>query len=149
MIPALIAVGLLASAPFVAAASYTAAPQAQVSGNLLGGSLIEALIAIKKPELGGVFTYVGDVNAPRAFADLIARDPKAMKLYTKKLAADRKVAGGLTAWDHEVCATLVTYYAGPPISGLKVPDGKILKALNEGVLAPVLELQEIVSRRGK
>ena len=38
---------------------------------ILSGSLIEALKAIEKPELGGVFTYVGDKNAPTAFADLI------------------------------------------------------------------------------
>ena len=117
---------------------------------MLSGSLIEALSAIKKPELGGVFTYVGTENAPRAFADLIARDAKAMKRYTCKLDDDRKAAGGLTAWDHQVCATLVNYYAGGAnMPGLKRPDKKRLKALNDCVLAPVMELQEIVARRNK
>lgn len=117
---------------------------------MLSGSLIEALSAIKKPELGGVFTYVGTENAPRAFADLIARDKKAMKRYAGKLDDDRKAAGGLTAWDHQVCATLVNYYAGGAgMPGLTRPDKKRLKSLNDCVLAPVMELQEIVARRNK
>jgi hypothetical protein len=118
--------------------------------DMLSGSLIEALSAIDKPELGGVFTYVGNQNAPRAFADLIARDPKAMKRYTAKLDADAKQASGLTAWDHEVCATLVNHYAGGnAMPGIKRPDDKRMKSLNACVLAPVVELQDIVSRRKK
>ncbi len=132
---------LLALPPFAATAA-----RAQ---EILSGSLIEALTAVKKPELGGVFTYVGEQNAPRAFADMIARDSKAMKRYTAKLKSDHKAAGGLTAWDHEVCATLVNHYAGAAMPGLKKPDAKRLKALNDCVLAPVLELQDIVARRKK
>ncbi len=117
---------------------------------MLSGSLIEALSAIEKPELGGVFTYVGTQNAPRAFADLVARDTKAMKRYASKLDADMKQASGLTAWDHEVCATLVNHYAGGNVMpGIKRPDDKRLKSLNACVLSPVLELQDIVSRRKK
>jgi len=133
--------GLLASPLF---AVKTACAQ-----EILSGSLIDALTTIEKPELGGVFTYVGEANAPRAFADLIARDAKAMKRYTTRLMSDRKIAGGLTAWDHEVCATLVTYYAGVAMPGIKRPDAKRLKALNDCVLAPVMDFQEIVSRRKK
>ena len=100
-----------------------------------------------KPELAGVFTYIGEDNGPRAFADLIARDLKAMKRYTKKLAGDLKIAKGLTPWDHQVCATLVTYYAGAAMPGIKKPDAKRLKALNECVLSPLVELSEITTRR--
>jgi len=132
---------LLASPLFAATAA-----RAQ---EILSGSLIEALSAIKKPELGGVFTYVGEKNAPQAFADLIARDSKAMKLYTAKLGKDQKIAGGLTAWDHQVCATLVTHYAGAEMPGLKKPDAKRLKALNACVLAPMMELQDIVQKRNR
>jgi hypothetical protein len=114
---------------------------------MLSGSLIEALTSVGKPELGGVFSYVGEKNAPQAFADLIARDPKAMKRYTGKLAADLKAAGGLTPWDHQVCATLVTHYAGAEMPGLKKPNAKALKSLNACVLAPLMELQEIVMKR--
>ena len=67
----LLAAALLSSPLFAATAA-----RAQ---DMLSGSLIEALQAIEKPELGGVFTYIGTQNAPRAFADLVARDKKAMK----------------------------------------------------------------------
>ena len=149
----LLSPSLFAAAPRVKSAAPAApAPAAaaqEEGGSLLSGALIEALLAVEKPELGGVFTYVGERNAPRAFADLVARDPKALKRYLAKLMADIKVAGGTTAWDHEVCATLVTYYAGPEIIGLKRADAKRMKELNAGVLSPVKELQEIVSMRGK
>ena len=135
-------------AAFLLASPLFAATAARAQ-EILGGSLIEALTAVKKPELGGVFTYVGEKNAPQAFADLIARDKKAMKRYTDKLAADRKVAGGLTAWDHQVCATLVTHYAGAEMPGLKKPDAKRLKALNDCVLSPVASLEEIVQWRNQ
>jgi len=144
MLKVLVAVCLLVSPLFAATAA-----RAQSDGGILSGSLIDALKAIEKPELGGVFTYVGSENAPRAFADLIARDPKAMKRYTSKLGADLKVAGGLTPWDHQVCATLVNYYASIPMPGIKRPDNKRLKALNECVLSAVLELDVIVEKRNK
>jgi hypothetical protein len=130
-------------------ASPLIAATAARAQEILSGSLIEALTAVKKPELGGVFTYVGEKNAPQAFADLIARDSKAMKLYTAKVGADQKAAGGVTAWDHQVCATLVTHYAGAEMPGLKKPDEKRLRALNACVLSPVMDLQEIVLKRGK
>ena len=137
----LFAVGLFLSPLFAATAA-----RAQV---ILSGSLIEALMAIGKPELGGVFTYVGEKNSPSAFADLIARDVKSMKRYTSKLGDDRKAAGGLTAWDHQVCATLVNYYAGAAMPGIKKTDAKRLKELNACVLSSVVELQDIVSKRNK
>lgn len=145
MLRILLTVCLLAT-PIISA---MAARAQGVEGGILSGSLIEALKAIEKPELGGVFTYVGDQNAPRAFADLIARDLKAMKRYTNKLAGDRKAANGLTPWDHQVCATLVNYYAGISMPGIKKPDAKRLKALNECVLSPVVELVDVVERRSK
>jgi len=141
MLKVLVAVCLLVSPLFAATAA-----RAQ---DMLSGSLIEALKSVEKPELGGVFTYVGNQNAPRAFADLIARDKKAMRRYTDKLNDDRKVAKGLTAWDHEVCAILVNHYAGAEMPGIKKPDAKRLKALNACVLAPVMELQDIVSKRNE
>jgi hypothetical protein len=141
MLRALLAVGLLASPLLAATAAH--------AQEMLSGSLIEALAAVGKSELGGVFTYVGDKNAPSAFADLIARDLKAMKRYTNKLSDDRKAAGGLTPWDHQVCATLVNYYAGVPMPGIKKPDDKRLKALNDCVLSSVVELSVIVERRSK
>ncbi len=115
---------------------------------LLDASLIEALGAVEKPELGGVFSFVGAKNAPRAFADLMARDAKALKRYAAKLDEDIRKERGLTAWDHEVCATLVNHYAGGAlIPGTKNPDSKRMKVLNACVLAPVVEFQDLVQRR--
>ncbi|MEK7388194.1 MAG: hypothetical protein AAB036_00700 [Elusimicrobiota bacterium] len=140
---------LLLMLPLAAqSARPSAAPRArEEGGSLLSGSLIEALAAIRKPELGGVFSYIGEVNAPRAFADLLARDPKSLKKYLSKLMDDIDASGGAAAWDHEVCAMLVTYYAGPEISGLKRPDAKRMKQLNATVLSPVKTIEEIAARR--
>lgn len=120
---------------------------AEVSG-LVSGSLIEALTAIERPELGGVFAYVGEQNAPRAFADMLARDPDSLKKYSAKLAKDIKSAGGTTAWDHEACANIVTFVSSGAL-GVKRPKDKVLKPINESVLSPVKELQDIVAKRGK
>jgi hypothetical protein len=133
----------------VCVSSLLLAGAAARAQEMVSASLIEALAAIEKPELGGLFSYVGEKNGPAAFADLVARDAKAMKRYTAKLDSDMKVANGLAAWDHEVCATLVNYYAGMAMPGVKRPDAKRMKSLNACVLSPVLELQEIVARRKK
>ena len=145
MLRILLVVCLLASPLFAATAAFAQA----VEGGILSGSLIEALNSVDKPELAGVFTYIAGENGPRAFADLIARDLKAMKRYTNKLADDLKIAKGLAPWDHQVCATLVTYYAGVAMPGIKKPDAKRIRALNECVLSPVVELAEITTRRNK
>lgn len=128
--------------------SCAAASAAAQGGAVMSGALIEALSAIERPELGGVFAYVGEVNAPQAFADLIARDTASAKKYAGKLKDDIKAADGVTAWDHEVCANLVTYYSGGA-PGVHRPKEKIVKIFNQAVLSPVKDLQDIVSRRKK
>lgn len=125
-------------------APVLAASAAEQSG-MVSGSLIEGLKAIERPELGGVFAYVGEQNAPRAFADMLARDPNSLKKYSGKLKNDLKAAGGTTAWDHEVCANLVNYFS--TLTSGK-PKEKVLKPINESVLSPVKELGEIVAKRG-
>lgn len=129
--------------------SCAAASAAAQGGAVMSGALIDALTAIERPELGGVFAYVGEANAPRAFADMLARDEDSMKKYAKKLDKDMDKSGGASAWDHEVCATLVNYFAsGAP--GVKVPKKKVLKVVNQTVLAPVKDLAEIsAARSGK
>lgn len=137
---------LLAAAVLAAPLFAVTAARAQ---EILAGPLIEALAVVKKAELSGVFTYIGDKNGPSAFADLIARDPKAMKRYSAKLKTDMKAVGGLTAWDHQVCATLVNAYAGVPMPGIKRPGVKQIKVFNDCVLSTVMELSEIVTKRNK
>lgn len=117
------------------------------SGGVVDLSLVEALAAIKQPELAGVFSFVPDKYSSFAFADLMARDKKSLKRFLGKLKADRKAAGGLTAWDHAVCATLVNLYASPLSVSFVKPDHKRMSAINECVLSPVVELSEIVAKR--
>ncbi|MFI5360737.1 MAG: hypothetical protein ACHQ49_02105 [Elusimicrobiota bacterium] len=134
----------LAGAPAAAAAKAPAA----LSGagceptGMISLSLIEALTALRQPELAGIFSFVAEKNAPFAFASLVARDKKAMKLYLNKLDGDFKTAAGLTEWDHEVCASLITLY-----SSQLSADPKILKRINDCMLAPTVSLEELVLRR--
>jgi hypothetical protein len=112
-------------------------------------SLIEALAAIRQPQLAGIFSFVAEADAPFAFADFLARDKKAMKAYLNKLGDDRKAADGLTDWDHEVCASLVNLYGSPLAATFGVPEPKRMSQINECVLSPILPLEAIVARRKK
>ncbi|OGR90821.1 MAG: hypothetical protein A2V88_08390 [Elusimicrobia bacterium RBG_16_66_12] len=112
-------------------------------------SLVDALAAIEEPQLAGVFSFIPEKHSTFAFADLMARDKKALRRYLEKLKADLKAADGLTGWDHEVCATLVNLYASPLSGAFEKPDDKRLKKINECVLAPAVQLSEIVAKRKK
>ncbi|MFI5347630.1 MAG: hypothetical protein ACHQ51_14745 [Elusimicrobiota bacterium] len=128
-------------------ASNTAGSSAMSSGGMVSLSLIEALAAVRRPELAGIFSFVSEKDAPFAFADLLARDKKAMKLYLEKLDEDRKAGNGLTDWDHAACASLVNLYASPIAATFGKPEESRMSKINQCVLAPVVPLEEIVSRR--
>ena len=134
--------GTPASAPAAAASQAPAA-----ASGIVSLSLIEALTAIRQPQLSGVFSFIAEQNSSFAFADLLARDKKAQKLYLEKLDDDVKAADGLTTWDHEVCASLVNLYASPLAATFGKPDDKRMSKINRCVLARVVPLGEIVSRR--
>lgn len=151
MIRALVlAVLLVAPAP-VLGASAAAAPravrQASAGPSVVNLSLIEAVAAIEMPQITGLFAFIAEQDASFAFADLVARDPKAMKKYLRKLKGDMKAANGLTDWDHEVCATLVNLYASAIGVTLGRPSDKQMSFINECVLSSVVPLSEIVTRR--
>jgi hypothetical protein len=131
------------------AATRAAQDAAQAPTGMISFSLVEALSAMKQPQLAGVFAFVSEKNAPFALADLLARDPKAMKLYLGKLDADFKAAQGLTEWDHEVCASLINLYGSPMANTFGVPDPKRLKQINDCMLAPAIPLETIVAKRKK
>jgi hypothetical protein len=156
------AVAPLLFAPALAAASGAAPPRASAPAEtsayagapadgigMVSASLIEALAAIKKPEVAGVFAFVSEKDSPFAFADLLARDRRSLERYLNKLDADKKVANGLAPWDHEVCASLVNLYASPMAGTFGKPSKKWLSKINECVLAPVLPLSTIVAARRK
>jgi len=139
---------LLAVALPVAAASTAELPPPDSAG-MVNLSLIDALAAIRQPQLAGVFSFIPEKYSTFAFADLMARDKKALKHFLGKLQSDLKDAKGLTGWDHEVCATLVNLYASPLSESFGKPDAKRMKKINECVLAPEVPLSDIVSRRSK
>ena len=146
------AAGLALASPALAGAS--AAPVgAPAAGSHATGmmslSLIEALAAVRQPQLAGIFSFVAEVDAPFAFADFLARDQKSLKAYLGKLGDDRKAADGLTEWDHEVCASLVNLYGLPIAATFGVPEPKRMTQINECVLAPVIPLEVLVARRKK
>jgi hypothetical protein len=125
----------------------SAAAQASEPTGMISFSLVEALAALHQPQLAGIFSFVSEKNAPFAFADLLARDKKAMKLYLNKLDDDFKAAGGLTEWDHEVCASLINLYSSPLPPGFERADAKRLKQINDCMLSPTIALETIVSKR--
>ena len=140
-----------AGAPAAArpAKAAIAAPQECAPTGMISFSLVEALASLHQPQLAGIFSFVAEKNAPFAFADLLARDKKAMKLYLDKLDGDFKAAGGLTQWDHEVCASLINLYGSPLAATFGVPDAKRMKQINDCMLAHNATLEEIVAARKK
>ena len=123
--------------------------QACAPTGMISFSLVEALAALHQPQLAGIFSFVAEKNSPFAFADLLARDKKAMKLYLNKLDDDFKAAAGLTDWDHEVCASLINLYSAPLPPGFERADEKRMKQINDCMLARNVSLEEIVSKRKK
>jgi hypothetical protein len=156
MIKAILAAAVLAlpAASTASAASAPTGPAANTaksspmnSGGMVSLSLVEALAAVRAPELAGLFSFIAESDAPFAFADYLAREKKAQKLYIEKLDDDKKAANGLTAWDHSVCASLVNLYASPLAATFGRPDEKRMSKINQCVLSPTVPLEEIVARR--
>ena len=143
---ALVAAAVALAAPAFAGTAEAPA-LASSSGGMVSLSLVEALAAVKQPQLAGIFSFVSEKDAPFALADYLARDKKSMKRYLEKLDDDRKAANGLTGWDHEVCVSLVNLYASPIAATFGRPDEKRMSKINQCVLAPVVSLEEIVARR--
>ncbi|MBI3564300.1 MAG: hypothetical protein HY079_03785, partial [Elusimicrobia bacterium] len=135
------------AAPAAPAPAGAPAAGASSNGGMVSLSLVEALAAVRAPQLAGLFSFISSDDAPFAFADYLARDKKALKLYVEKLDDDRKAANGLTAWDHNVCASLVNLYSSPLAATFGRPDEKRLSKINQCVLVPVVPLEDIVARR--
>ena len=151
ILPTLIVTLLAIMGPARAGAPATppASRQAQPQSGIISLSLIEALSAIKQPELVGIFLFVAEPDGPAAFANFLVRDMKALKRYTEKLEDDRKVAQGLTGWDHEVCANLINFYASSAGGVFGRPDAKRMSKINQCVLSHVVALEAITAARKK
>lgn len=132
---------LLAAALVVCAASSDAA-------QMLNLSCVEALVAVMRPELAGVFSFIKEEDAPRAFADMVARDKKALKKYLGKLEDDFKLTQSLTPWDRDAAGALVALYGSPLAETLEnKPKPQQVQRLAELAAAPTIPLEQMTARR--
>ncbi|MBI2362011.1 MAG: hypothetical protein HYV15_01310 [Elusimicrobia bacterium] len=111
-------------------------------------SLMEALVAVDRPELAGVFAYVPPEQDAVAFADFLLRDRAGLKAFLKKAEKDRKAFGVINAWDKDVCLHLVAATAGggAPM-GLRPLSKSQLDRVSRLSLAGGVTLQFLVERR--
>lgn len=117
--------------------------------SILDLNCMDALASVGKPELAGVFSFIPTKDTPNAFADLVARDKKALKKFIGKVERDLKVASGVTTWDHEVVLNLVSLFGSPLASTLVDPGAKVKNRLQELALAPTMSLEDVAVRRRK
>lgn len=122
-----------------------AAPSAP---SIINMSLMDALVAIKHPELAGVFSFVPDSQATMAMADFLMRDHDSLKRFLKMAEADMKKLKIINGWDKEVCLHIVAASANE-----NLPPGakRLSKRLSDRVsilsLAPGMPLEVVMQRR--
>lgn len=128
------------------AAALRAAPAAAQQG-VINLSCLEALGAIGESDLAGVFSFIAEKDSAAAFADLLARNPKALSKFIAKADKDLKAAGGISDWDKTVFQGIAALFASPLADTLPKLSAKTLSRLAELGAAPALPLQEITIRR--
>ena len=140
---------LLAPALALGLAASAAEPGQTVT-QVLNLSCVEALVAVGRPELAGVFSFVKESDAPMAFADFVARDKKAFKKFFGKLEADAKLAMSLTAWDHLAVTALVSLHGSPLGETLDHKPAPVqIQRLAELSQLPTITLEQMTSMRRK
>jgi hypothetical protein len=110
-------------------------------------SLMEALIAVERADMVGVFSFVPEENSALAMADMLIRERKSMKLFLRKVGKDQKIAGGVSEWDKQVLLYLVGLDADAPALGIEPLPAKLQKQVHEFSLVPAYPLQVIVEKR--
>ncbi len=143
---------LATSATLAASQSATAPvatrPRAIPKPGMIDRSLIDDVNAMDEPNLVAVFAYVPLAHQPAALAELLTRDHRGLKRYADKLNRDMQAAGGVTDWDHEVCAVLVDRFETvSDRSGL--PDKKRMSIINECILSRVVPFAELMIKRSR
>ncbi len=136
--------GVLAVSLCLLAAGAQGAP---VSGGIINLSCMEALAAIEKPELAGVFSFVAEKDSANAFANLVVQKGGSLKKYAAKLEQDSKAAGGITVWDHESVLVVLSLLAGPLADTLEKPSAKVTRQLSELSLVPAVSLETVSAKR--
>ncbi|MFA6092335.1 MAG: hypothetical protein WCU88_11255 [Elusimicrobiota bacterium] len=130
-----------------AAPKQVAALPAQQPQQVINLSLMEALVAVERADMVGVFTFVPEENSALAMADMLMREHKSMKLFFRKLGKDKKVAGGISEWDKQVLLYMVGLDANAASLGVEPLSGKLQKQVYEFSLMPAYPLQVIVEKR--
>lgn len=134
-------------AAFAALLACAAAAAPAASQGVINLSCVEALTAVGEADLAGVFSFVPEKDSAAAFADLTARNPKALKKFVAKVEADYKAAKGISAWDKAVLRGVLGLYASPLADTLKKPGGKVLSRITELAALPALTLEAITAAR--
>ena len=133
----------------LAAGALGPAATAGDPGGVLNLSCVDALVAVDRAGLAGVFSFIAEKDSPAAFADLAVHEPKALKKYLAKVEQDLAAAAGITSWDHEAILTVLALLQGPLAETLRKPSAKVLARLNELSLAPTVTLDIVTARRKK
>ena len=134
-----------------ARAPQAAAPAAQApQGQVIGLSLLEALVAIEHTDLAGIFGFVPEQASSFAMADFLMRDHKSLKLFVKKCEKDSKKANAISIWEKQVLLHLVTIDAsGAEAMGMKKIPAGWMDRVNTLSLAEGLPLEIVVQRRAQ
>lgn len=132
------------------AAPLRAQPQGAVAPpQIIDLNLVEALVAVRRPELGGIFAFVPAEHAPLALADYLIQDRRALKLFLKKGRKDFEEVQGVNEWDKKVLLYLVGMASGPLPPGIKPVPKKVVKEIGALSLAQPLPLQIMTQRRAE
>ncbi len=126
-----------------------AGAQASESAHLLDLSCVEALVSVDQARLAGVFSFIAEKDAVAAFADLLARDPGSLKKFLAKVEKDLSQALGISKWDRDALAAVMTLYGSPLGDTLPKPAPKVVTRIGELTQAPVMPLEQITARRKK
>ena len=139
----------LVSAAFVLSLAAAANAESPQGAHILDLSCVEALVAVDQARLAGVFSFIAEKDAIPAFADLLARDPKALKKFIEKVEHDFKIATGISRWDRDVLAAVMSLYGSPLGDTFPKPAPKVVSRIAELTQETVVPLEQITARRKK
>lgn len=136
-----------AGAPAAAQDAIGIEPPQMEQGGVLDLSVIEALAALKRPELSGVFAFVPESRTSIAFANLLLADPKSRGRYLKFCEKTHGDAGAVSRWDKQVLLLLVGMNGqGELPVGVKPMSDKDRKRINKLALVPGVAIEELRGR---
>lgn len=142
--------GLLLVPAFGGARAQYMGGAAPSAPSIIGMSLMEALVAVRHPELAGVFAYVPDSQSAVAMADYLMRDHEALKRFLKKVEGDQRALKLVSGWDKEVCLHIVAATSNrtvPP--GAEPLSKKLYDRVSLMSLAQGVPLEIVLQRRAE